>query len=243
MRAGRVVAVCALMLLVAGCSGIPGLTSQAIQANDPKLDEHQRDYLPVPPSTTVVGRFNAKVIFLADQLERNADRNMLANSVMVTSFVNLNRLAETTPLGQLVAENLIHELQVRKWHVLEARLAKSVVINDAGEFALSRDIHKIRELYKVSAIVVGTYAVSGVNIILNARVIDAASGMVISSAQVSVPGSWFVRELLTNDEQAQSMKIIHDNSYGHQGMARGELGVMLAPAQSAPHKTGGKADK
>ena len=86
--------------------------------------------LGVQDSGSTVGRFNARMIFLADQIERNADRKSLSNTFIVTSFVNLNKLSETTPFGRLVAENIIHELQVRKWQVFEVRLTKDIVINE-----------------------------------------------------------------------------------------------------------------
>ena len=91
-------------------------------------------------SHTSVGRFNSQMIFMADQIERNVERKSLANTFLVTSFTNLNKLSETTAFGRLVAENIIHELQVRKWKVFEVRLTKDLVINETGEFSLSRDI-------------------------------------------------------------------------------------------------------
>jgi len=166
--------------------------------------------LTIQPSRTAAGRFNAQIIFLADQLERNADRKSLANTFIVTSFVNLNKLSETSELGRLISENLIHELQVRKWQVFEVRMTKDININEAGEFSLSRDSNKIRERYKIGGLVTGTYATAGGNIIINARSIDVSTGLVASSAQARIPLDWFADSLLFDRDKLKEMKIVGD---------------------------------
>lgn len=173
------------------------------------IDEQLR----VPVSQTVAGRFNAQMIFLADQIERNVERETLQNTFLVTSFTNLNRLSETSAFGRLVAENMIHELQVRKWKVFELRLTNGVAINDAGEFSLSRDINKIKDSYKVGGIVTGTYSVADNHVVVNARVIDIETGLVASSAQAHMPVNWFTEALLA-DEDRRPMKIVGDTPYG-----------------------------
>lgn len=184
-------------------------TSQTAQLNSNQryvVDEP----LGVQRSQTSVGRFNSQMIFMADQIERNADRKSLENTFIVTSFSNLNKLSETNGFGRLVAENMIHELQVRKWKVFEVRLTKDVVINETGEFTLSRDIQKIRETYKIGGIVTGTYSVIGNHVIVNSRVIDINTGLVASSGQIHLPINWFTDELLFNDSNFKSMRIVGD---------------------------------
>lgn len=170
------------------------------------IDEQLR----APSSNSTVGRFNAQMIFMADQIERNTDRKSIENTFIVTSFTNLNKISETTGFGRLVAENVMHELQVRKWKVFEVRLAKDIIINETGEFSLSRDIKKIRELYKVGGIVTGTYSVADNHVIVNARVIDINTGLVASSGQVHMPVNWFTDALLFNDDNLKPMKIVGD---------------------------------
>jgi len=160
-------------------------------------------------SQTTIGRFNARMIFMADQLERNAERGKLANTVIITSFTNLNKITETTAFGRLLSENLMHELQVRKWQVYEIRLSKDVTVSEKGEFSLSRDTKDLKETYKIGGIVTGTYSVVDGNIIVNARVMDMNTGMVVSSAQIHLPANWFTDMLLFNDDLLQPMKIMN----------------------------------
>ncbi len=193
------------LLLMTGCAS----NNMAV------VEDNQRyivsDKLNLPTTYTAAGNFNSRVIFMADQLERNLDRKNLANTFIITSFANLNRLSETTAFGRLISENLIHELQVRRWQVFEVRLTKDIVINDNGEFSLSRDIKKLKELYKIGGIVAGTYSVTGNSIIVNARVIDINTGIVVSSAQSQIPVNWFTDNLLVSDENVKPVRIVGDH--------------------------------
>lgn len=189
------------------------------------------EQIALPPTQGAAANFNSRIIFMADQLERNLDRKNLSNTFIITSFANLNRLSETTSFGRLIAENLIHELQVRKWQVFEIRLTKDVIINETGEFSLSRDIKRLKEQYKIGGIVAGTYSVSGNNIIVNTRVIDINTGLVISSAQASIPVNWFTDGLLFSEENLKSMKIVGDTSYSCRDVAT------CSSSDSLPAKT------
>lgn len=168
----------------------------------PKQRYIVREPLNILGSSTQAGHFNALVIFIADQLERNVDKNLVNNTVLVTSFVNLNRLGETSSLGRLIAENITHELHVRRWTVYDIRLAKDVTVTETGdqsqvgEFSLSRNIKNIRDSFKIGAIVTGTYSITNTSIIVNARAIDSSTGHVLSSAQAAVPINAFSESLL-----------------------------------------------
>jgi len=164
--------------------------------------------LVIQPGQSPAGRFNARIIFLADQLERNVDRERVDNTFIVTSFSNLNRLSETSGLGRLIGENLIHELQVRRWRVFEMRTAKDVTINDTGEISLSRDANRIRNTFKLGGVVTGTYSIAGNDIIINARVVDNETGLVISTAQTHLPVDPFTEMLLFSKDGLPEMKIV-----------------------------------
>jgi TolB-like protein len=217
----RCASICFVMsvaaLALSGCAGTPAYprrTSDSTREVE-KLDAYQRymidEPLGIEGSHSKAGRFNSEVIFLADQIERNADRKSLDNTFVVTSVTNLNNLSETTSFGRLLSENLIHELQVRKWKVFEVRLTKDIIVNNTGEFSLSRDIQKIRDVYKIGGIVAGTYSIAEGNIIVNVRVVDINSGIIASSGQIRLPMDWFTESLLGPTEDRQkAMKIVGD---------------------------------
>lgn len=157
-----------------------------------------------------VGEFNDKMKNLADQLDKNASDKSFSNVYVVTSFTNLDKIDDTTALGRLIAENLIYGLQMHKWRVIEIRLSKGVDVNAAGEFFLSRDINKLRDEYKISGVVTGTYSVAEGNMTINARVIDVNTGLVISSAQTYLPVNMLPKAPVQREKVTNTMKIVSD---------------------------------
>ncbi len=168
--------------------------------------------VPIKKDVTLpqIGDFNDKMKNLADQLDMNAGANTLSNTYIVTSFTNLDKIDDTTALGRLIAENLIYGLQIHKWRVIEIRLSKGVEVNAAGEFFLSRDINKLRDEYKISGVVTGTYSVAEGNMTINARVIDVNTGLVISSAQTYLPVNMLPKAPVQNEKVTNTMKIVSD---------------------------------
>ncbi|MHB8121546.1 MAG: FlgO family outer membrane protein [Desulfuromonadaceae bacterium] len=157
-----------------------------------------------------VGDFNDKMNNLADQLDKNAGVTGPSHTCVVTSFTNLDKIDDTTALGRLIAENLIYGLQMHKWQIIELRLSKGVEINEAGEFFLSRDINKLKDEYKISGVVTGTYSVAEGNLTINARVIDVNTGVVISSAQTYMPVNILPKAPVQSEKNTKTMKIVSD---------------------------------
>ncbi len=141
----------------------------------------------IQQSNHPIGNLNAMIIFMADQLDINNDSKYFSQPTIVSSFVSLDNLKESSKFGRLVAESLIHELQVRNWTVVEIKMAKTMAINSQGEFSLSRKVDEIRKKYRARSIVTGTYTVSDDTVIVNGKVLNIDSGIVLSTAQVSIP--------------------------------------------------------
>jgi TolB-like protein len=110
--------------------------------------------------------------------------------------VNLNDLSETSPFGRLVGEHLIHELQVRGWPVSDIRLSKDLIINGSGEFSLSRDLKRIRELMPAVNVVTGTYMSTRDGVLLNIRVLNLETGRIVSTAQTRLFRDKFLAALI-----------------------------------------------
>lgn len=166
----------------------------------------QENQIAAPP----VGSFNERMKNLADQLDMNAVLRNPSSTYIVTSFTNLDKLGDTTALGRLVAENLMHGLQIHKWQILEARLTKGIDINAEGEFSLSRDISKLKDEYRISGVITGTYSLAEGNLTINARVINVDTGIVVSTGQTYIPAAWLLDAPSSNDTNAKPMKIVRD---------------------------------
>lgn len=153
------------------------------------------DPIRIQQSSSSAGIFNSGVIFISDQIDRNVEPEIRRRPTVITSFADLNNLGESSNLGRLVGENLMHELQVRGWNVADIRLTKDLIINDSGEFSLSRDIKLLREAFPLANVVTGTYSVTGDGVLMNIRVIDSASGRLVSTAQTRFIRDAFVAGL------------------------------------------------
>jgi TolB-like protein len=163
------------------------LTSQLYCAPTKKVSLDPYKKLFIQQSRHPIGNLNSMLIFLADQLDINNDSKYFSQPTIVTSFVSLNNLKETSQLGRLISESLMHELQVRKWSVVEVKMSRNMAINKKGEFYLSRDVDEIKKTFRARSIVTGTYVVSDDTVIINAKVLNIDSGILLSSAQVAVP--------------------------------------------------------
>ena len=192
-------------LCVLGISGV--VFAETVVQLDPNIitdrirsvDFPAYSYQPIETrqASTASGTFNANIIFIADQLDHNRDPEINAKPILVTSFSNLDNLTETTSFGRLIAEQLMHELKVRGWGVVDLRLTKSVIVNQTGEFSLSRDLGRIRESFPAGNVLVGTYSRTTDGVLISARVIDVTTGHVQSSAQSRVPRDRFVNNLVS----------------------------------------------
>lgn len=180
-----------------GCMGANGYAAECVRSGD----------IPILAASSAPGKFTSRIILLADQLERNVDIKPANASYLVGSFVDLNHMDKSSPMGRLIAENLMHELQVRYWKIFEPRLMKSFLINEGGEFVLSRDVKQLRDKFNVTGVIAGTYVVSGDYTVVNARLVNIENGMVMSSAQVQIPSNWFANNLMAETTN-QPMKII-----------------------------------
>ena len=131
-----------------------------------------------------VGRF--KTSYLAEQIDdyyRGADPGPIG----VTTFVDVNDLYTSSPFGRLVAEQLMGELTMRGYDVIEMRQADALQFMERdGEFMLSREVPRVRAARDLGGVVVGTYVVSPERVYVNSRLIDPSSSIVLSAGSVEM---------------------------------------------------------
>jgi TolB-like protein len=141
-----------------------------------------------------VGRF--KTSYLASQID-NYYRGTNPGPIGVTTFVNVDDLYSTSTFGRMLAEQLMSELAMSGYDVIELRHADALQLMDArGEFALSRDPTFVRTSRELGGVVVGTYVVSPVRVYLNARLIDPATSRVLSAGSVEMSKTKEISKML-----------------------------------------------
>lgn len=149
-----------------------------------------------PAKPYVAQSFQDGVISIAQQLEKNIAMAPLGGKLMIANFVSLQDLNETSSFGRLASANLMHELQIRNWNIMDPLFTRDLYIGPSGEFALSRDPKRLPGSLPSFEIIAGTYQTTADSIILNVRMVDAHTSAVISTAQVIFPKSQVINDLV-----------------------------------------------
>lgn len=134
----------------------------------------------------IYSNLNTTIISLAEQLFDTKSNKKNPTRVILTSFVDLNNLEKTSTFGRLVSESMFNELHIRKFLVTDFRGQEAVSVNEDGEFHITRDVEKLKDVIgEVEFILVGTYVkFENKSLLINARILDSVSGNVFSSARV-----------------------------------------------------------
>lgn len=128
---------------------------------------------------------------MADQLLYNYPTRYNRESIALTSIVNLNDLQATSWLGQTISEQFIHELNIRKLHVIDFKLTGNIKLTKQGEFALTRDWKKLQKQVPVQHLLTGTMSRNEEGIILNVRIVNVDSNAVETTSSAFIPHSMF----------------------------------------------------
>lgn len=140
------------------------------------------------------GRF--KTSYIVDQIDHYY-RGTNPGPIGVTTFVNADDLYSTSTFGRMYAEQVMSELAMRGFDVIELRHADSLqFMSGRGEFALSRDMSSVRPARQLGGVVVGTYVVSPVRVYVNARLLDPTTSVVLSAGSVEMSKSGELARLL-----------------------------------------------
>jgi len=141
-----------------------------------------------------VGRF--KTTYLVDQIDQYY-RGSNPGPIGVTTLVNLDDLYKTSSFGRMYSEQVMSELAMRGYDVIELRQGDALrFMSDGGEFSLSREMGAVRPSRELGGIVVGTYTVSPVRVYVNARLIDPANSMILSAGSVEMDKTKEIARLL-----------------------------------------------
>jgi len=133
---------------------------------------------------TTQDTLESTIASLATQMMQNKKMHT-TKPVLITSFVRLDNLKQTSEFGRVLSESLINELSNRGFNVIEFRGQVGVSINEQGEYFITRDVNKLKQNVENTYVVVGTYSRQYKQVMLNARVIDNASGQIISSSRAT----------------------------------------------------------
>ncbi len=141
---------------------------------------------PYADTDSVYQDLNGAIIALGDQLFVSNTFKGKFPSIILTSFVELNKFEKTSTFGRLLSESMFNELHVRNFKVTDFRGKPAVSVNAQGEFHITRDVQKLKDhIDATEYIVVGTYVkFENDSVLINSRIMDSESGEIISTARV-----------------------------------------------------------
>jgi TolB-like protein len=140
-------------------------------------------------------RFLAMTIL--DQLR---SREVLNQPIIVTTFVNLNNLNKSSVFGRAVAEKLLTELHQAGFTVSEIRKGKDIFLREElGELILTRDARETMGKTHARAVLAGTYVATSDSVIINARLIDLQTPLILSSCSYTLKMTKELEKLLTGE--------------------------------------------
>ncbi|MEE8483366.1 MAG: FlgO family outer membrane protein [Nitrospinota bacterium] len=132
--------------------------------------------------------FRTEIKNLAGQVKDNLNEyELMDSSLVVTTFVDANSLSTSSAFGQYITEQLIFELHNLDYRVFEMRQAEKIeIIDEKGEFYLTRTAEKLLNRYRSDVVIVGTYSVFDGEVTIHARALDRDSSRIISVASISL---------------------------------------------------------
>lgn len=159
------------------------------------------------------GRF--KTALLAAQIDRYY-RGSAPGPIGVTTFVNIDDLYASSTFGRMVGEQLMSELAMKGFDVVELRQADALqFLNTSGEFALSRDVRTVRPHRNLAAVVVGTYVVSPERVYVNARLIEPSTSLILSAGSVEMSKTRELTKMLRGGSMPGSLERIPVKALGY----------------------------
>jgi TolB-like protein len=117
--------------------------------------------------------------------------------LILTTVVDLDNLYVTSRFGRTLTEALSTSLFRHGFGVVEVRKSAELLIRDnSGELILSRDAALLARQQQATAILAGTYSLTPGTVILNLKLLDAASQQVLSVAGLELQRSNSINHLL-----------------------------------------------
>jgi TolB-like protein len=146
---------------------------------------------------------------LCRQLVRNRKKELASGKrLIMTTFVDIDDLGRTSRFGRLLAESLATRMFARGYGVVEVRRGRDLLMEKGkGELVLTRGGRLMAQAREAEAVVAGTYGLTPESVIVNARLLDAGSGEVLSVAGMEIERSPQIDGLLARPWPDRDMRM------------------------------------
>lgn len=149
-----------------------------------------------------LSKTDANLISLAHQASNKLLEGLKAQldpeqPLLITSFVNVDDLSQSSTFGRISAEQFASVLSQQGLTIMETKLRREglFIKEGAGEFILSRELKDLASKHYAQAILVGIYAAGDKQVYVTTKLVDI-EGTVISSFDYVVPMDANMRSLI-----------------------------------------------
>ena len=164
------------------------ILTSSLTAGDFKYENNAHLYKDNVGKINVAGYINRVTSSIAEQLGQNKDfEDIKETPIAIMSIVDMNDFKKTSPIAKRISENLIHEMHVRGYKVVDYKAMSKIEIDNNGEYVFSRAIKDLKNQRLISYALSGTYTNYRDGMAINCRIIDIKTSVVLSTAQVFVP--------------------------------------------------------
>lgn len=147
---------------------------------------------------------------LAELINETLRKPSLKNrEICVLTFVDLNDLEQTTPLGRFLQERLSFHLFKLGFRILEIRLGKQIYFHPkTGELNLSRLKEKMKAttFQDVKSIVVGTYIDAGKDLYVNSKLVEVETALVRASGEIRIRKTKHLEKLFKAQDKKKDLE-------------------------------------
>ncbi|MDM8564937.1 FlgO family outer membrane protein [Candidatus Halobeggiatoa sp. HSG11] len=123
------------------------------------------------------------------QLTPRHDGVYTKQPILVTSFVNVDNVQQSSTFGRVIGEQIGSRLAQRNYKIIEMKMRTSNVFvqERTGELLLSRELREISLQHDAYAVVVGTYGVGKESVYVTAKLVRAKDSVILSSYDYNLP--------------------------------------------------------
>ena len=176
-----------LIFILSSCS-----TSNEREKEESKPDEKMQGHEMLTNENTVPNdtpKLVDIVSDMADQLLASFPEKKMSSNILITTIVDIDNYKKTDKLGRLLSEQFIHQLHIRKFHIIDYKVPDVIQILPNGDFALTRDIKKLRTHIDADRLLVGTMSKTAIGTQVNVRIMNVKQDHVEATASAFIPNS------------------------------------------------------
>lgn len=154
---------------------------------------------PPEPAVSQAPDFFAVGNELARQLTTALPGGSRGRTLIFTTITDLDHLQQPTRFGRALSEALSTGMFRQGFRVVEMRKGDGIVIGErAGELILSRDAARLSREHRADAIVAGTYSLTPESVLINLKLLAAASQEVLSVASLELERTYAINAMLAD---------------------------------------------